>query len=97
MTNNERNFKIIEALKQQTQEHLNDPVKLNDWVLRVYGPKYREIIGKEKQDMLLILTLIEPYKSSNNQRTSTDFYQYLGKEYEVTFMENEDTIMLVKE
>jgi hypothetical protein len=85
MTNSERNKKIIEAMRRQTQENLNDPVKFREWFKQVHGPDLKELTGKEAKQMLIVLTLVEPYKSTNNQRTSTDFYEHAGKEYRVTY------------
>ena len=85
MTNDERNKKIIEAMRKQTQELLNDPVKFREWYRAIQGPDYRELTGKEAEQMFLVLTLVEPYKSTNNQRTATDFYEHAGKEYRVTY------------
>jgi len=85
MTNAERNEKIIEGMHKQTQERLNDPDKFREWYRQIQGPKLKELEGKEAEHMLLVLTLVEPYKSTNNQRTATDFYEHAGKEYRVTY------------
>ena len=93
MTDTERNKKIIEAMRRQTQERLNDPEKLREWYKQVYGPDLKELTGKEAEQMLLVLTLVEPYKSTNNQRTSTDFYEHAGKEYRVTYGLGDDPLV----
>lgn len=81
----ERNKKILEVMRKQTQEYLDNPDKLKEWYRQFYGPNLKELVGKEAEQMLIVLTLIEPYKSTNNQRTSTDFYEHAGKEYRVTY------------
>ena len=45
----------------------------------------RVLTGREREHMLLIFALIEPTESSNNQRTFTETYHHIGKEYEVTY------------
>lgn len=85
MTNAERNNRIIEAMNKFTNEIRDDPAKLREWYIQIQGPECKELTGKEAEQMLLVLILIEPYKSTNNQRTSTDFYEHAGKEYRVTY------------
>jgi len=79
-------LKIIEAMRKQTEEHMKwPPEKLREWIRQVHGPEMRELEGKEAEQMLIVLKLVEPYQSTNNQRTSTDFYEHAGKEYRVTY------------
>jgi len=85
MPNVERNEKILEVMRKQTLDRLNDPDKFKEWYRSIHGSYYRELTGKEAEQMLIVLTLVEPYKSTNNQRTSTDFYEHAGKEYRVTY------------
>lgn len=82
----DRNLKIIEALRRQTEERLKwPPEKLKAWIREIHGPEVRELEGKEAEQMLLILTLVGHTGDTNNQRTHTYFYQYAGKEYRVTY------------
>lgn len=54
--------------------------------LRKIGMKQRRILtGTERDHMLLIFALIDPIDSSNNQRTFSETYHHVGKEYEVTY------------
>ena len=54
--------------------------------LRKIGMKKRRVLeGVERDHMLLIFALIEPHDSSNNQRTFSETYYHVGKEYEVTY------------
>ena len=93
MTNAERNKKILEVMRKQTQEYLQDPAKFKEWYRKIHGPNLKELIGKEAEQMLIVLTLVEPYKSTNNQRTSTDFYEHAGKEYRVTYGLGDDPLV----
>jgi len=47
--------------------------------------KRRTLLGTEREHMLLVLALIGPTDSSNNQRTFTETFHYIGREYEVTY------------
>lgn len=93
MINTDRNLAIIKAMRKQTKERMEDPVKLREWIRQVHGPERRELEGKEAEHMLLILTLVEPYADSNNQRTHTYFYKHAGKEYRVTHGLGDDLLV----
>ena len=85
MTDNERNLKIIEAMRKQTAERMADPAKLREWIRQVHGPEMRELEGDEADQMLIVLKLVGHYTDTNNQRTHTYFYEHAGKEYRVTY------------
>ena len=89
----ERNKKILEVMRKQTQEYLDNPDKLKEWYRQLHGPNLKELVGKEAEQMLIVLTLVEPYKSTNNQRTSTDFNEHAGKEYRVTYGLGDDPLV----
>ena len=93
MTDNERNLKIIEAMRKQTAERLSNPEKLRDWIRQVHGPEIRELEGEEAEQMLIVLKLIGHYTDSNNQRTHTYFYEHAGKEYRVTYGLGDDPLV----
>lgn len=54
------------------------------------GPPTREIEGKEKEHLLLLLSLTEPFKETNNQRSWTSYYTVGDKEYHVTYFGDEE-------
>lgn len=54
-------------------------------VKEVTGPARRELAGDEYEHMRLILNLLEPISSSNNQRTLTDVYEQNNITYHVTY------------
>lgn len=54
--------------------------------LKSIGMKNRRVLeGKEREQMLTLLALVEPTNVSNNQRTFTETYFHAGKEYELTW------------
>jgi hypothetical protein len=60
-------------------------------------PKERTLEGQEKEEMMLILKLLTPYESSNNQRFWTDEYVYGDNRYSVTYFdENEYEVTEIK-
>ena len=68
--------------------------------LRKIGMKKRRtLLGTEREHMLLVFALIGPTDSSNNQRTFSETYHHIGKEYEVTygFSENGEPDPIVEE
>lgn len=81
----DRNLKIIEIIRKQTEERLRDPVKLHEWIRQVHGPEMRELEDDEADQMLVVLKLIGHYTDTNNQVTQTYFYTYNNKEYRVTY------------
>ena len=62
-----------------------DPEKAKAFIRSIMGPPRRELIGKEYDEVSLLLRLIEPFSSSNNQHTMTDEYKLGGKIYHVTY------------
>lgn len=89
----DKHEKIIEALRKQTEERLKDPVKLRDYIRRVFGPEIRDLKGDEAEQMLVVLKLIGHYADTNNQRTHTYFYNHNGKEYRVTYGLGDDPLV----
>lgn len=68
--------------------------------LKKIGMKKRRVLeGVEREQMLLVFALIGPTDSSNNQRTFSETYYHIGKEYEVTygFSEKDEPDPIVEE
>lgn len=63
-----------------------------DFLVRagIIRPNERTLEGQEKQEMMLMLTLLTPTHSTNNQRFITEHYSYDSKSYEVTFFDEKD-------
>jgi len=66
-----------------------DPEKLKAFLREVMGPPTKTLEGKEKEHVLMLLALIEPFKQTNNQRSWTDYYMIGETEYHVTDFEDE--------
>lgn len=70
-----------------------------DFLVRagIIRPNERTLEGQEKEEMMLILKLITPIGSSNNQRFWTNEYVYGDNKYSVTYFdENEYEITEIK-
>jgi len=63
-----------------------------DFLVRagIIRPNERTLEGREKEEMMLILTLLTPTHSTNNQRFITEHYQYGELEYSVTFFDEKE-------
>jgi len=66
------------------------PDEARAFLRKVMGPPTRQIEGQEKEHLLLILALIEPFKETNNQHSWTSYYMVGEKEYHVTHWPNEE-------
>ena len=60
------------------------PEEARAWIRGVVGPPRRQLEGEEYKHMMLVLSLKEPVRSSNNQRFWTDEYEHDGKRYDIT-------------
>ena len=59
------------------------------FIRKVMGPPKRKLEGEEKEHMLTVFRLIDPIRSTNNQRSFTDEYVHAGKMYDVHYFEGE--------
>ena len=72
----------------------NDPIKLKKFLRAVMGPPRRTLEGQEKENVWLMIQLIdEPTSASNNQRTITEVYHLNQKEYHVTYFDGDDFVI----
>jgi hypothetical protein len=72
----------------------NDPIKLKKFLRAVIGPPRRTLEGQEKENVWLMIQLIdEPTSASNNQRTITEVYHLNQKEYHVTYFDGDDFVI----
>lgn len=63
---------------------LKDPEKLKEFYRKVMGPPHTELTGAEYDHVSVLLALIKPFKSTNNQHCWTDYYKIGDIEYHVT-------------
>jgi hypothetical protein len=54
------------------------------FIRKVMGPPKKTLEGKEKDQILLLLEMTEPFKATNNQHSWTEYYRIGNTEYHVT-------------
>ena len=70
------------------------PEELKVLLRKVMGPPRRTLEGQEKENVWLMIQLIdEPTSTSNNQRTITEVYHLSQKEYHVTYFDGDDFVI----
>lgn len=84
---------MTDPYKDFMDELMKDPVELKKFLRKVMGPPKRTLEGKERDDILLLLTMIEPYSTSNNQHSWTECYMIGDKDYHVTVFPGEEEIV----
>ena len=63
---------------------------------KVMGPPRKTLEGKEREQVLLLLAMAEPYSTSDNQISWTSCYMIGNKDYHVTSMPDfEDVVELM--
>lgn len=75
---------IKEAAERTRKRMEEDPAYAKEFMRRVMGPPKRTLEGAEREHVLTLLALIEPFEQSNNQHSWTDSYMIGDTEYHVT-------------
>lgn len=60
---------------------------------RVLGPPHKTLSGKEKEQILLLIAMLEPYKATNNQHSYTEYYRIGDTEYYITTFPDGDIVV----
>ena len=68
------------------------PEEAHAFIRKVMGPPRRVLEGAEREHMLTVLRLVEPIRSTNNQRSFTDEYVHAGKMYDVHYFDDETVV-----
>ena len=63
------------------------------FIRKVMGPPRKTLEGKEKEQILLLIALLEPFKATNNQHSWTEYYLIGTTEYHVTAFPDGDVIV----
>jgi hypothetical protein len=80
MTNDD----YLKRIREYSEELRKDPVRLKAFLRSVMGPPMKTLEGKEKEQTILLLQMLEPFKQTNNQQSWTDYYMIGETEYHVT-------------
>jgi hypothetical protein len=66
------------------------------FIRKVMGPPRRTLEGKEREQVLLLLAMMEPYEISNNQISWTSCYMIGDRNYHVSSLSGfEDVVELI--
>ena len=68
------------------------PEEAKAFIRRIKGPPKRVLDGQEREHMLTVFRLIEPIRTTNNQRSFTEEYVHAGKMYDVHYFEGETVV-----
>jgi hypothetical protein len=63
------------------------------FIRKVMGPPRKTLEGKEKNDIILLLAMMAPFKETNNQHSWTEYYRIGETEYHVTNFPNDEVIV----
>jgi hypothetical protein len=74
-------------MKEMSQE------QAQAFLRKVLGPPTKTLEGKEKEQILLLLSVMEPFKETNNQRSWTSYFLIGETEYHVTTFPGSDIIV----
>lgn len=75
-----------------------DPETMTDaqrkaFIRAVMGPPRRVLIDTEREHILMLMALIEPYRATNNQHSWTEYYRLNDREYHVTTFAADDIVV----
>jgi hypothetical protein len=87
------NDDYLRRMREYSEELCKDPVRLKAFMRKVMGPPKKTLEGKEKEQAILLLALIEPFDATNNQHSYTEYYMIGETEYHVTSFPGEDVIV----
>jgi hypothetical protein len=82
----------LDWMQEAADRIMSDPVKLKEFLRSVMGPPRRVLQGEEREHMLTVFRLLEPFETSNNQRSFTEEYRHANKVYHVTYFEGETEV-----
>ena len=60
---------------------------------KVMGPPTKTLEGSEREQILLLLSVMEPFKETNNQHSWTSYYMIGEREYHITTFPDSDIVV----
>jgi hypothetical protein len=63
------------------------------FIRKVMGPPRKTLEYKEREQTLLLIAMIDPFKATNNQHSFTEYYMIGTTEYHVTTFPDGDVIV----
>ena len=68
----------------------NTPEEARAWIRKIMGPPTRRLEGKEHEQMMLLFSMTEPVRETNNQHSWCAEYNIGGKMYNVHYFPDEE-------
>lgn len=81
--------------KDFMDELVKDPVKLKKFLRQVMGRPSKTLEGKEREDVMLLLSMVEPFKETNNQHSWTTYYMIGDTEYHATYFPEDENSPII--
>ena len=72
------------------------PEQAQEFIRKVMGPPRETLQGKERDQVLLLVALVEPFNATNNQHSWTEYYMIGQTEYHVTTFPGDDHAIVDK-
>ena len=91
MTNND----YLKSMQEFHKELRKDPVRLKAFLRSVMGPPHVTLEGKEREQAMLLLSMIEPFKETNNQHSWTAYYKVGNTEYHATYFPEDENSPII--
>jgi len=63
------------------------------FIRKVMGPPRVTLEDKQKNDILLLIAMMEPFRATNNQHSFTEYYRIGDIEYHVTTFPDGDIVV----
>lgn len=82
--------KMLQQMRDYGEELRKDPARLKAFMRKVMGPPHKTLEGKERTDVMLLLSMIEPFEQTNNQHSWTDYYMIGDTEYHATYFPEDE-------
>ncbi len=90
------NGDYLDRLRTYSEELRKDPERLKVFLRQIMGRPYKTLEGKEKEQTILLLQMLEPFEQTNNQQSWTDCYMIGETEYHVTYFPGSDEPIIDK-
>ena len=84
----------LKRMQEFSEELRKDPARLKVFLRQIMGRPHRTLEGEEKAKINTMLTLIEPFESTNNQHSMTQCFMLGKTEYHVTMFVGENTVTI---
>lgn len=75
----------LKLMRKFHEELRNDPERLKVFLRSIMGRPHKTLEGKEKEQVMLLLAMVEPFKETNNQHSWTAYYMIGDTEYHATY------------